>query len=326
MHEMRKNPITDTWTIIASERANRPHFAEEHKEKCCFCYGNEDLTPPEVLVHKKKGDISSVENWQVRVFPNKFPAFNSKEEFLIKEGAETQLYSYARGKAEVIIETPIHSQNIALLSQDEIELILKTYQKRYISLSQDEDAQYVIIFRNNGIEAGASIAHPHSQIISMPVIPINIVQELEQSKKYYEANKKCLFCELIKTELEQKKRIIFENSDFVGFIPYASRCPFESWIAPKFHSDSFEHLTVAQLKNLSEVWKAVLLKLHLALDNPAYNYYIHTSPVHQETSQYYHWHMELIPKITNVGGFELGTGMNINTSSPEENAAILQKY
>lgn len=335
MPEMRKNPITGEWTIIATERAKRPHNpsveqpvlsdGQAYDPECFFCYGNEFTTPPEVLVYREKPGAPNTKGWVLRVVTNKFSAFNTDKDFCIEDDNPLKINCHARGKAEVVIESPHHSLNTALFPQKQIELLLLAYKERYMAISKDSSIEYIALFKNNGNSAGASLSHPHSQIIATPVVPPVIQAEINGAETYYKENKRCVYCDMVENELKDGTRIICENDEFLAFAPYASKSPFESWVIPKFHSDSYHKLTQKQMESLSEIWKKLLYKIYVGLDNPPYNYFIHTSPVKEQTCNFYHWHMELIPKMTIMAGFELGTGMFINISIPEQSAEYLRR-
>lgn len=337
MPEMRRNPLTGKWVILAPERAKRPeshtppgaahHPHLERHHECVFCYGNEQNTPEELLAYGRAENATNKTGWELRVINNKFPAVDMNCHFTVRQINDMEVYAYAEGKSEVVIETPHHSKNMAHYTLKEIELVLKAYKERYISISQEKHIKYVAIFKNSGKPAGASISHSHSQIIGVSIIPPLLEQEIHLAKKHYEEKGSCIYCDMIALELEQEEKqssIILENKDFVAFLPYAAKVPFETWIMPKFHSPSFEKLTEEQIKSLANVWKSVLYKLSEATKNAPYNYYIHTLPVWEEPNGYYHWHAEIIPRTTTAAGFELGTGIFINISTPEENAAILR--
>jgi len=330
------NPITGEWTIIATERAKRPfaptleeevlvYSGDAHDPSCFFCYGNEHTTPAEVMCYREKPGAPNSPGWTLRVVPNKFSALNMDGEFSVETSGSLQYSSYARGRAEVIIESPHHSMNPALFPHAQTALILKAYKDRYNALSKDISVKYIAIFRNNGSPAGASLSHPHSQIIATPVVPPAVEQEMEGAKKYFEKHKRCVYCDMIESELKDKSRIICENDDFVSFAPYASKSPFETWVMPRFHSCSYNELNDKQLKSLAEIWRSVLYRIYKGLDNPPYNYFIHTAPVREKNNKFYHWHMELIPKMTIAAGFELGTGMYINIALPEHSAEFLRE-
>lgn len=335
MPEMRRNPVTGDWTIIATERAKRPHKpsteseslfnGNSHDPDCFFCYENEHTTPPEVLVYRENPGNPNTSGWRLRVVTNKFSALNLDNEFCVEDDNPLKVCCYARGQAEVVIESPHHTLNTALFPVQQVELLLKAYKERYIALSKEKSIKYIAMFKNNGSSAGASLSHPHSQIIATPVIPSVIQNEIEGAKRFFKENKSCIYCDMVENELKDKSRIIYENDEFISFAPYASRSPFETWVMPKFHSDSYHNLTDKQIKSLAEAWKAVLYKIYTGLDNPPYNYFIHTSPTQENTDKFYHWHMELIPKMTIMAGFELGTGMYINIAIPEQSAEYLRE-
>jgi len=328
MPEMRRDPVTKNWSIIATERARRPESSlakhlitgDEiaHDPTCFFCKGNEHSTPPEVLAYRDNNNSPNSPDWNLRVVPNKFAALSFNEDFRINQENPIKVNCYARGTAEVIIESPHHSRNLALQHVNHVTKVLTAYRERYLSLAEEKSIKYISIFRNNGHQAGASLAHPHSQIMATPIIPVNIVNELSGANDYYESTGRCVYCDMVKTELKDKSRIICENDDFIAFAPYASRTPFETWIVPKFHNARFQDINNDQIRTLAEVWKSVLYKIYVGLENPPYNYFIHTSPTQRVVDHYYHWHMELIPKLTISAGFELGTGMYINISTPED--------
>lgn len=335
MPEMRRDPITKNWVIIATERAKRPEkptYAKDvqekevaHDQNCFFCTGNEHTTPPEVLAYRHYNSKPDAPGWNMRVVSNKFAALNLEQEFHIKQDNSLQINSYATGAAEVIIESPHHTKGLSQLRIDQIADVLRAYKDRYIALSQENSIKYILMFRNHGINAGTSISHPHSQIIATPVIPLKISEEFTGANDYFESTSRCVYCDMIKMETKERSRIIYENEYFISFAPYASKTPYETWIMPKFHSAKYQDLNEEQILYLSEVWKATLCKIYKGLDNPPYNYYIHTSPTQKNTDRYYHWHMELIPKLTIAAGFELGTGMYINIAIPEDCAEYLRE-
>ncbi|MDD3149663.1 MAG: galactose-1-phosphate uridylyltransferase [Candidatus Gastranaerophilales bacterium] len=327
MPEFRKNIITEEWASIATERAKRPEahiisgdevLGIEHNSNCPFCYGNELLTPLEISSVRNNDSKPNTEGWQIRVVPNKFPAFDKNGKF-----DKNEKNTYAYGEAEVIIDSPHHCQPPSLFEIEQIELLLKAYKERYDFHKQNKKLNYVLIFRNNGKSAGASLPHPHSQLIATPVVPPTVKKEMNGAEKFFNENEKCVFCHLIEEEIKENKRIIAQNDDFIAFCPFASFYSFETWIIPKFHSANFEVITESQLKNFAKIYKITMFKLHKGFNNPPYNYYIHTSPLQENCDKFYHWHMEIIPKFTFPAGFELGTGIFINSSVPEDCAKFL---
>ena len=234
------------------------------------------------------------------------------------------------GVHEVIIETPHHHKDFDNLSIDSIVLILKTYRQRYLDLSKDKRIKYILIFKNYGIDGGASLEHPHSQLIGTPIIPQRIKEELKGAKEYFDLNGRCIFCDCIKQEVKSKDRLIKETEKYVAISPFAARFPFETWILPKCHNSCYEETSDNDILSLARIMKEILSKIKKKLNNPPYNFIIHTSPSKEfstrkwpDLDKKYHWHIEIIPRLTKIAGFEWGTGFYINTTSPEEAARIL---
>ncbi len=332
MPELRRDPIIGRWVIIATERAARPSDFKHSElimppsrepKNCPFCEGNEYMTPPEVLAYRNPGTIPNGPGWWIRAFPNKYPALKADEE-LIKRGIGVYDMMSGFGVHEVIVETPQHKITPLEMPQKQYEEIIWAYRDRIISLSKDPRIKHIIIFKNHGRQAGASLEHPHSQLIAIPVIPRTMKSELDGSRLYYELRDRCIFCDIITQELGFQERIVHENYSFVAFAPYASRFPFEIWIMPKQHSHRFEEIDKNQVVDLAEMLKTVLSKLYLLLNDPPYNYMLHTAPI-GDHRDYYHWHIEVIPRLTHVAGFEWGTGMYINPTPPEQAATLLRK-
>ncbi|MBC8499302.1 MAG: galactose-1-phosphate uridylyltransferase [Candidatus Atribacteria bacterium] len=335
MTELRKDPIIDNWVIISTERGRRPldytiKTEGKKKDSCVFCEGNEGETPPEVFAFRKKGTTENKPGWKVRVIPNKYPALQMEEKGIIVVGAGMLKKMDGLGVHEVIIETPHHQKDFDDLSVDNIVLILKTYRERYLYLSKDKRIKYILIFKNYGIDGGASLEHPHSQLIATPIIPQRIKEELNGGKEYFNHNGRCIFCDYIKQEIESKDRLIRETEKFVVISPFAARFPFEIWILPKYHSAYYEKINNDDILSLARIMKETLFKIKKKLNNPSYNFVIHTatskefSAREQDLDKKYHWHIEIIPRLTKIAGFEWGTGFYINTTSPEEAARILR--
>ncbi|WGS65846.1 galactose-1-phosphate uridylyltransferase [Marinitoga aeolica] len=327
MPEYRKDPITNRWVIIASERSNRPMdkvvSTVSKKEFCPFDSGNEHLTPPEILAFRPENSKPNDENWWLRVVPNKFPAVTQDTlPKLIKNGIYFSIEGY--GYHEVIIETPEHNSTIAYMSNFEVEEIIWAYLQRFNEIKKDKKIKYVQIFKNYGRNAGASLSHPHSQLIATPIIPIFIEEELKGAKTYFNIKKRCIFCSIIQQEKEEKVRIIEENDSFISFEPFAPRFPYETWIIPKEHSSNFGDLNTKLVKNFAKILKTTLLRLNILLGDIPYNYMIHTSPFDNIENHFYHWHLEIIPRLTNAAGFEWGSGFFINSVSPENAAQNLK--
>ncbi len=331
MPELRKDPITGRWVIIATDRAKRPTDFIRDKVQirgsgfCPFCYGNETKTPPEIQAYRPNGGSRNSPGWTLRVVPNKFPALGI-EGTLNRQGEGCYDKMNGIGAHEVIIETPDHKSTLATMPVHDVEDVLWAYRDRIIDLKKDRRFKYILIFKNHGEAAGASLEHTHTQLIALPVVPKRVREEVDGSREHYNFKERCIFCDIIRqeTEDEQKPRLIAENQDFVVLSPFAPRFPFEMWIVPKIHQCAFEESQKHEFELLAPLLKEMLQRLDRVLDYPAYNYIIHTSPVSESTEDYYHWHLEIMPKLTKVAGFEWGTGFYINPTPPEESAKFLR--
>jgi len=329
MPELRKDPIMGRWVIISTERARRPSdFPHSHEVRrgteCAFCGGHEDQTPPEVLAFRSNGGPPNTNGWSVRVVPNKFPALRIEGE-LGRKGEGIFDMMNGVGAHEVIIETPDHTADLAQLSNQQIEDVLWSYHDRVHDLKKDRRFRYILIFKNHGAEAGASLEHTHSQLIALPIIPLNVAEELNGAREYYRHKERCVFCDLIRQELDDKVRLVAENDEFVTLCPFAPRFPLETWILPKRHGEAFEEVTKHEYRNLARALRDILGRLNKALDAPPYNYVIHSSPFREPEDGFYHWHIEVMPKLTKVAGFEWGTGFYINPVPPEDAARHLRE-
>ncbi len=331
MPELRKDPIVGRWVIISTERAKRPKdfsFASESKQvepkNCPFCPGNENTTPPEVLAYRPDNSKPDTPGWTLRVVPNKFPALRIEGDLNRKgEGLYDRMNGI--GAHEVIIETPEHRLDLPDLDDRAFRDVVWACRLRTLELKKDPRFRYVMIFKNFGAAAGASLEHTHSQLIATPVIPKRVNEEMDGAKRYYEYRERCIFCDIIKQEAKDQKRLVAENTHAFAFTPFAPRFPFETWILFKRHISSFEACDEAELDDLAGILKTVLVKLRLALNNPPYNFVLHTSPLTLPTLEFYHFHIEIIPVLTHIAGFEWGTGFYINPTSPEEAADFLRK-
>ena len=329
MPDLRKDPITGRWVIIATDRAKRPSdFVREAPKQaagfCPFCYGNEAKTPPEILVYRADGSGPNSSGWTVRVVPNKFPALGIEGDLGRKgEGLFDKMNGI--GAHEVIIETPDHDATLGTLPEKRVEDVVWAYRDRVLDLKKDRRFRYVLIFKNHGEAAGASLEHPHTQLIALPIVPKRVQEEVDGSRQYYSIKERCIFCDVIHQELESKTRIVEVNSDFVTLEPYAPRFPFETWILPKKHESHFENCQTHIYQNLAKALKSLVARMEKVLESPAYNMVIHTSPMRESSNDYYHWHVELMPRLTRVAGFEWGTGFYINPTPPEEAAKFLKE-
>jgi UDPglucose--hexose-1-phosphate uridylyltransferase len=330
MPELRKDPIVGRWVIIAHERAKRPHdFKLEAHEQidpglCPFCEGNEDKTPPEIVAYRERGTHANAPGWRIRVVPNKFPALKI-EGNLNKRGEGIYDKMAGVGAHEVIIESPRHQISMTSLSEDNIREVLWVYRDRLVDLKKDTRLVHGMLFKNVGAAAGASLEHTHSQLIVTPIVPISVWEEMTGALEFFHYRGRCIYCDMVQQEISTEKRIVLDTPHFTAICPYASRHPFETWILPKAHSSHFENIPKPGVDDLGSVLRQVLCKLEQALDTPPYNYIIHTAPFDHQELPHYHWHIEIIPRLTKIAGFEWGSGFYINPVPPEDAAAYLRE-
>ena len=328
MPELRKDPILGRWVIVATERGKRPNdFVRSRPETrrgfCPFCYGNEDKTPPEIMAYREPDSKRDAPGWWLRVVPNKYPALMIEGE-LDRRGEGMYDMMNGIGAHEVIIETPNHYGEFGLYEDQQVREIIWACRERMVQLARDKRFRYMMLFKNKGREAGASLDHPHTQLIAIPTVPKRVREELKGAEAYYNFKERCVFCDMIKQEIKTGSRIVMENASYIAFNPFASRFPFETWILPKKHQPKFEEIDKSTLPDLAEIMKSTLRVLGQCLDLPPYNFIVHTSPCNQSTPEYYHWHIEIMPKLTQVAGFEWGTGFYINPTPPEDAAEYLR--
>ncbi len=329
MPDLRKDPIVGRWVIIAKNRAKRPHesvdgaVARPAGAFCPFCEGHESHTPHEIAAYRQPGTHRDQPGWRVRVVPNKFPALEIEGD---PSQREQGIYSMMGGVGahEVIVETPQHVTSTTELSAESLRDVLWMYRERLLDLQKDKRLVYGMIFKNVGSAAGASLDHSHSQLIVMPIVPINVAEEIAGSDAFYQDRGRCVYCDMLEQELAYEQRIVVDSPGFVAFCPFAARFPFETWIVPAEHASHYETLTPAAAEELARVLARVLSKIEAALDRPAYNYIIHTAPFDTPALGHYHWHIEIIPRVTKMAGFEWGTGFYINPVPPEEAATLMR--
>ncbi len=339
LNELRKDYLLNRWVVIATERARRPtDFVKRKIEAatsatCPLCPGNEHLTPPAVLVYIQQGDIVLKEkeqgdfryiNWLIRVIPNLFPAFAPPENLAdAQESLDDDNFGHAVGHHEVLIESPNHDEQPSVATLSQLINLVNAYKDRLRELSQKTYVKYIQIFRNYGLEAGASLSHAHSQIIATPFVPSIVSDEISASKSYFIQNGTCIFCDLMKKE-SLGQRQIMDSDNFFVFAPYASINPMEFWIVPKRHSSNFVDLSEEETKAFAVTLKSTLDALKNLVNDPPYNYGIHLA-IQKDASDYYHWHLEVYPRLSIWAGFEKSTGMYINTITPETAADELRK-
>jgi len=326
MPEFRKDPVVDRWVILAADRAKRPqHHAGKNEpagtDPCPFCAGNETMTPPAVLTYNLDPNIGT---WSVRVVPNKYPA-------VVDEGGWTghsdSIYQTMNGLGvhEVVIEAPEHVVNMGTLNERQLEQILHAYRDRIVQLQNDQRWRSILVYKNHGAEAGATLEHTHSQLIALPVVPRAIQEEIDGAKKYHDAYGGCVYCAIIDQEIGAQSRIVAETGRFIVFCPYAARFPYETWILPKQHAPRFEYGSKEDYIGLARSLRETLIRLNCRLENPPFNYLIRSNPLDEITDPYCHWHMEILPKLSQVAGFEWGSGAYINSVAPEDAARHLRE-
>jgi len=339
MAELRKDPILNRWVIIATGRSKRPgsyHVEKEvsytKPEKCPFCEGHEKMTPPEVFALRAKKSRPDTPGWKVRVVPNKYPALKLNLP-LEKSGIGMFNMMAGFGAHEVVIETPDHKKEAKDQTIGEIEDWIGALQERARTLYSDKRFKYAMIFKNKGRSAGASLSHPHHQIIATPVTPKRAKEKLAGALEYFKLKKRCIFCDIIKEEKDIAERVVCENEAFIAFCPYASRFPFETWILPKEHClDLYDKRIVDKNSFLASILKTILQKLSRAIGEPDYNYIVHTAPNRLPKEGYwdtieedYHLHIELFPRLVKTAGFEWGSGFYINPTPPEAAAKFMRE-
>lgn len=330
MPELRKDPIIGRWIIISTERGKRPtdFIVEKNHVRggfCPLCPGNENTTPPEVLSYgPTPGHAPNKPGWSLRVVPNKYPALIIEGE-LNKEGEGLYDKMNGIGAHEVIIETPDHNEPFTYLPPDRMVHLFLAFRDRLRDLSHDPRFRYVMIFKNYGAAAGASLEHSHSQLIALPVLPRMIASELEGSLSYYKYKDRCIFCDIIRQEINQETRLVTQNDHFVAIVPYAPRSPFEMWVLPKKHSSSYIATDEDSFKALTEIFSECMRRLDKCIPNVPYNFVLHGAPLRSQPLDHYHWHFEIMPKLTSIAGFEWGSGFYINPIPPEEAARYLKE-
>lgn len=327
MAELRQNVLTREWVIITPERARRPdQFVAERHERpslpayvtdCPFCVGNEHYTLDESF------RLSEGKNWKVRVIANKFPALSGIGERVRKVDGIYRSMT-AIGFHEVIIEHQLHNTTPALMTNDEVADILRAYRHRYRTIKKDNRIEAIVLFKNHGEAAGTSIVHPHSQLVATPIVPNQIRSRMDEAIRYFDDTGECVCCRTLQDELLAKERLIFQSNNFVSFIPYAALSPFHTWIFPFRHTSSFDEISDAEIKDLGRCLRTVLARLYYGLNNPDYNYSIRSIPTRDLHAEYFHWYLTIVPRVSKTAGFEIGSGMYVNTALPEESAEFLR--
>jgi len=331
MSELRQDPTTREWVIMAPERARRPQQTLKKKpaeelpvwdKACPFCPGNEKRTPDEVFRVPASSEDS---DWDVRVVPNMFAALTvERSNIRIEEGHLTRGMQ-GFGVHEVIIESPSHNTTIALMTYQQVEKVLAAYQQRYNILKKDPQLKFITIFKNHGRESGTSLAQPHSQLVATPIMSPYYHRRFDVAVDYYADTGRCVYCDVLAEELEKRERIVAETEQFIVLHPYASRASYETWVIPKGHCSSFGLCPEEHHAELAMLLKDTLLCLYRGLDNPAYNFMVDTTVTEDEENPYYHWHIRIVPRLSMIAGFEMGSGIYINTALPEDTAKSVRQ-
>lgn len=324
--ELRQDLVSGDWVVIATGRAKRPEEFAEYKrlptdnniEDCLFCDPIKSGQEEDVLIYRTADN-----DWSLRVFPNKYPAFSKgKTPRSLEEGP---YFAMTGTGYHEVVATRDHHRHVNQMEPVALAEVFDAYQERYLDLMNKKTVNYISIFHNYGKEAGASINHPHSQIMAIPVISPYVNLELEESEKYFKNNRHCVFCVISEYESQVRRRVVFENADFIAFCPFASRAAFEVWVMPKKHSPYYERITDDSKLKLAEVFGAALNSIYKALGDPPFNFYIHTAPCDGKDYPHFHWHLEILPHTATWAGFELQTGIEISTIQPEVAAEFLRK-
>jgi UDPglucose--hexose-1-phosphate uridylyltransferase len=328
MSEFRQDPVTGRWVIIASGRAARPWHVDVPRdqpraESCPFCSGNEAMTPPEVWAMRDAESSANTPGWRVRIVPNKYPALENNGTW---SGKKDSFYQSMNGVGihELIIENPEHVVNLAALDLDQFVHILTAYRARLRTLRRDPRWRYLLIYKNHGERAGATFEHIHSQLVALPFVPREALDEINGMQRHFEASGRCIYCDIIRSESESGARLVLSSDRFVALCPFAPRFGYEIWILPEHHAATFEQSSEEDISALAQCLRSTIVKLNGIVGNPPFNFVIHTAPTEEPAHQRYHWHMEILPQISRAAGFEWGTGAHMNSVAPEDAARSLR--
>lgn len=329
MPELRRDPIVGRWVIISTERARRPSDfiskpPERRRSTCAFCAGQEARTPEEVWALRPAGSAPNSPGWVVRVVPNKFPALRIEGDL---EPSGEGLYDRMNGVGahEVVIEAPEHDARIEQLPLSHLAEVLRAYRERMVDLAKDPRLEYVMVFKNRGERAGASLEHAHSQLIATPIVPMMVDEELAGGLQHFRIKRRCIWCDIIRQERQGGGRVVLEQDGLIALAPFAPRFPFETWILPVGHRSAYEETPVGEFLPLARLLSEILTRMNRTLGDPPYNLMLHSAPLRAGALDHFHWHLEIIPILTRVAGFEWGTGFFINPTPPEEAARYLRE-
>jgi len=329
MPELRRDPVVGRWVIISTERSRRPSdfmskSAERRRGPCAFCAGQESRTPDEVWALRPGASAPNSPGWLVRVVPNKFPALRIEGEL---EPSGEGLYDRMNGVGahEVVIEAPEHDARIEQLPVSHLAEVLRAYRERILDLAKDPRLEYVMVFKNQGESAGASLEHAHSQLFATPIVPMMVEEELAGGLQHFRIKHRCIWCDIIRQERQGGGRVVLEQGGLIALAPFAPRFPFETWILPVGHRSAYEETPAGEFLPLAALLSEVLRRMSQTLADPPYNLMLHSAPLRAKALDHFHWHLEIIPVLTRVAGFEWGTGFFINPTPPEEAARYLRE-
>lgn len=328
MPEIRRDPLTGRRVIIAPERGDRPRPLDTAAPAaaagpCPFCTGNEAMTPPEVWADRETGSLPNTPRWRVRIVPNKYPAFDRQP---IRSPQQNSYYEIdaAVGVHEVIIESPLHETHMSELSAAQCAAVLRAYRSRWQELETDRRWRYLLIYKNQGERAGATLEHVHSQLIALREMPPGPARERDRARARFELTGRCVSCEIVEREVQEGARVVLESERFVALCPFAARFAYETWILPKFHAAHFATTAGTDLAELAETVGRTIRQLSSLAAQIPFNLLIHSAPLQQAAGEFCHWRMEILPQLHRAAGFEWGSGLHMNPVAPEEAARLLR--
>jgi UDPglucose--hexose-1-phosphate uridylyltransferase len=328
MPKLRRDPITGRQVLIAPERAARPWHINrnedvERSEDCPFCPGNEAMTPAEVYADRRLDGVPNTPGWRIRVVPNKYPALEAHADFKNRDDSFYRLEN-ALGVHEVIIESPQHAVHMNALGAAELTDILRVYRARFTSLEKDLRWKYLLIYKNQGERAGATLEHIHSQLVALPTVPREAAGEMMGARAHFDRSGRCIYCEIIERERHAPERLVLDSQRFIALCPFAPRFAFETWILPKQHASHFTQSADEDLTALGEMLRQLIAKLDAIATQAPFNYLLRSAPLREKEDQFYHWHLAILPQLNRAAGFEWGSGMHMNPIEPEKAARLLR--
>jgi UDPglucose--hexose-1-phosphate uridylyltransferase len=331
MPELRRDPITGRQVLIAPEIASRPwHInigaSAAHSDACPFCPGNEAMTPPEVCAERAPNGAPNTPGWQIRVVPNRYPALEDRADRRadLKEGRDPFYKVEALGVHEVIIESAQHAVHMNALGPAELAAVLRAYRARFTALKKDSRWKYLLIYKNQGERAGATLEHVHSQLVALPTVPREAADELTGARAHFDRTGRCIYCEMIERERKAPERLVLDSKCFIALCPFAPRFAFETWILPKQHAAHFASAWDEDLAGLGEILRRFIAKLDAVATQAPFNYLLRSAPLREDAGKFYHWHLEILPQLNRAAGFEWGSGMHMNPVAPEDAARLLR--